>query len=86
MTNTVIVGSLPDGFTVNLNTNLIYVANDGTCTVSIHGATNKVVATVALQFYPFGVDINPSTNHIYVSEENANAVSVIDGNTNNANG
>ena len=53
---------------VNPNTNRIYVANYGSNNVSvIDGASNTVVATVAVGSDPDGVAVNPNTNRIYVA-------------------
>ena len=68
---------------VNPNTNRIYVTNDSSDNVSvIDGASNTVVATVAVGSYPHGVAVNPNTNRIYVANSVSNNVSVIDGATN----
>ena len=68
---------------VNPNTNRIYVANDCSDNVSvIDGASNTVVATVAVGSGPYGVAVNPNTNRIYVTNAGSDNVSVIDGATN----
>ena len=55
---------------VNPNTNRIYVANHDSNNVSvIDGASNTVVATVAVGTGPYGVAVNPNTNRIYVANE-----------------
>ncbi len=61
---------------VNPTTNRIYVGNNIDETVSvIDGASNAVVATVALgRVGPIAVEVNPTTNRVYVS-----GGSVIDG-------
>ena len=61
---------------VNPTTDRIYVGNNFDETVSvIDGASNAVVATVALgRVGPIAVDVNPTTNRVYVS-----GGSVIDG-------
>jgi len=64
---------------VNPNTNLIYVTIPGSHVLSvIDGASNTVVATVALGTGPTGVAVNPNTNRIYVANSNSDNVSVID--------
>ena len=53
---------------VNPNTNRIYVTNWDSNNVSvIDGASNTVVATVAVGNHPDGVAVNPNTNLIYVA-------------------
>ena len=67
---------------VNPNTNRIYVANWISDNVSvIDGASNTVVASVAVGSYPESVAVNPNTNRIYVTDSN-DGVSVIDGDSN----
>ena len=68
---------------VNASTNRIYVANNDSNNVSvIDGASNTVVATVAVGHCPTGVAVNPNTNRIYVANHDDNNVSVIDGASN----
>jgi YVTN family beta-propeller protein len=79
------VGSGPDAVDLNPLTNMIYVANSGSDTVSvINGATGWVEETVAAGTYPEAVAVNPATNMIYVANQNSNNVTVIDGATNAA--
>jgi YVTN family beta-propeller protein len=47
----------------------------------IDGASNTVVANVAVGTYPDGIDVNPNSNRIYVANRN-DIVSVIDGTSN----
>jgi YVTN family beta-propeller protein len=75
-------GYRPVDVAVNLTTNRIYAANEGSANVSvIDGGTNAVVATVPVGLSAQGVAVNPSTNRIYVVG-GWNNVSVIDGATN----
>ena len=84
---TVEVGDGPWAIAINPGTNLIYVANIGSDTVSvIDGSTSSVVATVDVGSGPSAIAVNPSTNLIYVINtiysHNINcSVSVIDGST-----
>ena len=48
----------------------------------IDGASNTVVATVAVGNNPGGVAVNPNTNRIYVANSGSGNVSVIDGASN----
>ena len=75
---TVTVGTNPYGVGVNPSTNTIYVANEGSNTVSvIDGSTNAVTATVTVGTNPYDVGVNPSTNTIYVANEGSASVSVL---------
>ena len=48
----------------------------------IDGATNAVVATVAVGASPERVAVNPTTSRVYVSNPGSNSVSVVDGTAN----
>jgi YVTN family beta-propeller protein len=68
---------------VNPSANRIYVANQGSNSVSvIDGATNLVVATVTVGSQPAGIAVNPNTGRVYVTNTSAGTVSVIDGTKN----
>nr|WP_255292404.1 hypothetical protein [Bacillus cereus] len=55
---TIPVGSFPIEVAVNTKTNLIYVTNTGSNTVSvIDPITNSVIDTVPVDSFPFGIDI-----------------------------
>ncbi len=69
---TIRVGDSPSQVAVNRTTNLIYVANPGSNSMSvISGRTNKVVATIdantlGLSFFrPYVVAVNERTNKVY---------------------
>jgi YVTN family beta-propeller protein len=77
------VGTVPKFLAVNRTTNLIYVSNLISGTVSvIDGNTNAVMATVTVGLNPEGIDVNPTTNTVYVANLLSNSISVIDGGTN----
>ena len=88
---TATVGTDPAGVGVDPTTNTIYVANDGSGTVSVidgatcDGSTQSgctPVATLSVGSAPWGVAVDPITNTIYVANEGtAGTVSVIDGAT-----
>jgi YVTN family beta-propeller protein len=81
MTSTIAVGYHPETIVANPNTDMIYVANQLSNTVSvIDGATDNVVDTITVGSDPWGVGVDPSTNTIYVANFNDDTVSVIDGN------
>ena len=83
VTATIGVGSSPNGVGVDPATDTVYVANQGSSTVSvINGATNTVTATIGVGSQPFGVGVDPATDTVYVANEYSNSVSVIDGVTN----
>ena len=78
---TIPVGAKPVGVGVNQNTNMVYVTNHDSNTVSvIDGSTNAVVKTIPVGYSL--VAVNPITNEIYV-DNSYNNVTVIDGTTNN---
>jgi YVTN family beta-propeller protein len=83
---TIDVGRYPVGVAVDPATDLVYVANGGSSSVSvIDGMTNKVTATIALGTEPEGIGVVPSTDMIYVAQpdgQSAGAVAVINGRTN----
>jgi YVTN family beta-propeller protein len=73
----------PWNLAINPVTNFVYVANQGSNTVSvINGTTNSVVSTLNVGIRPTIVRVNSVTNRIYVTNQNSNDVSVIDGTTN----
>ena len=77
---TIAVGRGPIGVAVDSTTDLIYVANSGSSTVSvINGATNRVVATVSVGGLPEGVAVDSTTDLIYVTNNRSGTVSVIRG-------
>ena len=47
--------------------NLVYVANQGSNTVSVlNGRTNEVIATIPVGTLPIDIVGNPATNRLYV--------------------
>ena len=86
---TVDVGKDPWGIAVDPKTDMVYVSNRGSNTVSvIDGHIEKVVATVGVGLQPVGVGVVPATDTIYVANggngKAPGSVSVIDGHTNKA--
>ena len=76
------VGSFPLGISVNPYTNLIYVTNNQSGTVSvIDGDTNSIINTVKVGNGPAGISVNSNTNMIYVANYYSDTVSIIDGKT-----
>jgi YVTN family beta-propeller protein len=77
------VGTAPTGIAVNITTNLIYVSNAGSNTVSvIDGATNAVIKTIPVGNQPKTVVLYAPANLIYAFNSADNTLSIIDGNTN----
>ncbi len=81
---TIPVGKSPGGLCVNPKTNMVYVTNYKSNTVSvINGENNSLVATIPVGKNPIAVAVNPNTNIIYVANANKNGgISVINGKTN----
>jgi len=68
---------------VNPNTNLVYVTNPSSATVSVFdGSTDSLLTVFKIGSVPYGIAINPITNSIYVAREFANMLSVVNGTTN----
>jgi YVTN family beta-propeller protein len=83
VTATIGAGSYPTGVGVDPATDTIYVANEGSNSVSvIDGATNTVTTTIGVGTYPLGVGVDPATHTVYATNEVSGTVSVIDGATN----
>lgn len=77
------VGNRPYNLAVNTSTNMIYVANFKSDTVTvINGANNSVVKTVQVGEGPISVSANPKTNMIYVANFTSESISVISGESN----
>jgi YVTN family beta-propeller protein len=78
------VGNSPVAVVVNPVTNLIYVANSGSNSVSmIDGSSNTVTATVTSpeMLGPVGLAANPETNQVFVANSGSDYASVISGTT-----
>ena len=82
ISNTISVGSFPVGISVNPSTNVIYVTNNQSGTVSvIDGETNSIIKTIKVGDGPAGISVNPLTDMIYVANYYSDTISVIDGKT-----
>ena len=78
------VGDGPNEVAVNPDTNMVYVINQRSDSLSvIDGSTNNVVKTIDVGDFPAGVAVNPNTNMVYVTNLHSDSLSVIDGSTNN---
>ena len=68
---------------VNPITNLVYVTNTRSDTVSVFdGTTNNLLSTFEVGSTPFGIGVNPNTNMLYVGREHSDILAVVDGSTN----
>ena len=77
------VGSHPRGIAINPITNILYVANSLSNTISVIDAnTDHLVKNIKVGTTPQSVAINPMDNRIYVVNRGSDTVSVIDGTTN----
>src|SRR2546430_8988589 len=80
---TVGVGSNPTGVAYDSARGEIFVANQGSNTVSVISAsTNAVVATVPVGFGSIGVAYDSARGEIFVANHFSNTVSVISDSTN----
>ena len=78
------VGIKPLGVAITLDGKWVYVANQGSNSVSvINTATNNVTATVPVGSEPYEVALDPHGKRVYVTNEVSNSVSVINTATNN---
>ena len=78
VTATVTVGSSPNGIAVSPEAGVVYVANDGSGTVSVISMrTNTVIDTFTVGSAPFGDAVSPVTGLVYVANAYSDTVSVI---------
>jgi YVTN family beta-propeller protein len=73
------VGESPSGIAVDLNNDVVYVANSKDDTVSVINGSNKVIDTIKVGHYPNSVAVNFNNNKTYVANSNDGTVSVING-------
>jgi YVTN family beta-propeller protein len=76
-TSTVQTGTTPYAIAVNAVTSIVYVANQGSNTVSVLNGSN--VLTVPVGSQPSAIAVNPLTNKVYVANRGSGSVTVIDG-------
>jgi YVTN family beta-propeller protein len=77
---TVPTGATPVAVAVNLITNIIFVANQNSNSVTVIFGASNLSGTVAVGYSPVAIAVNPVTNKIYVANRGGNAaVTVIDG-------
>lgn len=75
---TVTVGSNPWGVAVNPVTNVVYVTNSGSGTVSVlNGSTYATLSTVTVGGTPEGIAINPDSSVAYIANPASNTVTLL---------
>ena len=80
VTNIFTLGKGSAGVAVNPATNMVYVTNSKSNSVSvINGSLNAIYDTIGVGDIPVGISVNPKTNMIYVVNSGSGTVSVIDG-------
>jgi YVTN family beta-propeller protein len=83
-TTPISVGIRPLGLAITLDGKWVYVANQGSGTVSvINTTTNNVTITVPVGSEPYEVAVDPNGECVYVTNEGSGTVSVINTTTNN---
>jgi len=79
------IAEIPVGFSPKIiafdqTTNRIYVANQGSNSVSVvDGSTNSVIDEILVGLAPLEPSVNPNTGLVYVTNQGDGTVSVIDG-------
>jgi len=81
---TVPAGSYPVAIAVNSATNIIYVVNQNSNSLTVIDGATDHAATVGTGAGPVAVAINPLSNKIYVANQDGNSVTEIDGATNHS--
>ncbi len=82
-TKEIIAGDAPFVIGINQNTNMVYVANTLSGSVSvIDGSVDAVIDLIEVGGSPRGIAVNPETNLVYVGNRSLKEVTVIDGSTN----
>jgi YVTN family beta-propeller protein len=73
------VDNNPVDITINNDTNKIYVANEGSNTVSVIDSNSGNTKSIRVGLEPHSIAIDDEQNKIYVANMKSNTVSVIDG-------
>ena len=78
------VGSEPRSIAINPTTNIIYIANYLSDTITVLDGNNRdrVIADIKVGKSPAGLALDLTKNIVYVTNQDLNSVSVIDGRTN----
>jgi len=79
---TIKVGKAPTALAIDPATGTVYVANEGSGTISVIGeTTNRVVATITVAGAPTGIALDATDNRIFFSNHSADTISEISGAT-----
>jgi YVTN family beta-propeller protein len=77
------VGAAPVAIATNPVTDLVYVANNGSGTITVlDGQKDSIVATINVGALPYVLAVSEATNRIYVSNTFSDLLTIIDGTTN----
>jgi YVTN family beta-propeller protein len=79
---TVPTGLAPTAIAIDSVTNMIYVANGGSNSVTVINGSTNATTTINVGEYPNAIAVNPVTNMIYVANRASNSVTAINGSTN----
>jgi YVTN family beta-propeller protein len=78
----IIVSTFPVGIAVNPNTNMIYVTNEFSNTLSvINGRTDDIETATPILSTPYDVDVDPYSGKVYVANLGSDSISILDGAT-----
>jgi YVTN family beta-propeller protein len=72
----------PLSVAVDNKTNVVYVANSASNTVSVIAPTGRILANISVAHFPISLAFDPATNLVYVASLRSTTVSVIDTITN----
>ena len=81
VTSTIMVGLYPLGMAIDSSDGQLFVANMGSCSVSVvdtRGATPTVVDTIAVDGHPTRVGVDPDTHRVFVSLQDVDKVAVLE--------
>jgi YVTN family beta-propeller protein len=78
---TIVAGAGPSAIAVNARTNRIYVANEGSGTVTEIDGNSHATTTIPVGSRPQYIAVNEATNRVYVNNAGDSSLSVIDGAT-----
>jgi YVTN family beta-propeller protein len=78
VSDTIAIGTNPEGVSVSPDGSKVYVTDEMTNNISvISTATNTVMDTIAVGKWPEGVSVSPDGSKVYVANSGSNTVSVI---------
>ncbi|HVA86016.1 MAG TPA: FGLLP motif-containing membrane protein [Candidatus Saccharimonadales bacterium] len=79
--STITVGLYPLGLAIDSSNGRMFVANLGSCSVSVvdtRGATPAVIDTIPVDGHPTRVAVDPSTHRVFVSLQDVDRVAVLE--------